>query len=312
MRICITMFVGWGNSGDEGTLLAMMDSLGNHEYIVCTNLPYTLSNAYARRMPMIHEVRHIYDWRTDYDTFLLGGGELSWGFGWRQGIQAFATQKPTMNYGVGYGRSLFNPRLYRLYREFLTQFDAVTVRDEQSQRMAEQIGVETTLTMCPSINLKTEKFDCPENMIVVCPRYEDFEENDAQVDWLYKRLREVEDEVLLVPFGPYNREGTPVDLQLCRQLKSKLGHSEIFETDGFSPRKVKYLISRSKEVISGGRYHALVWAVAHDVPFECSPTAIRNYPKIEAFQQMYQKYGGEKLKEMERQNEKVFWRLFNE
>lgn len=211
-RICITGFYAWGNSGDEGILLAMMDSLGDHEYVVCTNLPYTLSQVYAHRIR--RQVRHIYDVATDYDVFLLGGGGLSWGFGWRQAIQAFAEHKPCMNYGVGYVQQFFVPKLHRLYREFLSQFDDLTVRDEQSQRMAEQLGLQATLTMCPSINLKEEKCRCPENMIVVCPRYEDYEGNEVQLNWLASRLKGFEDEVLLVPFAPYNREGVPVDLSL--------------------------------------------------------------------------------------------------
>jgi len=318
MRICITAFAGWGNSGDEGILLAIMDTLGHdNQYIVCTNLPYTLASEYQRRLSQQNidvecQVRHIYDGATDYDVFLLGGGGLSWGYGWRQAIQAFAEQKPSMNYGVGYTQLLFRPRLFRLYREFLTQFDAITVRDKDSQVMAQQLGVDVTLTMCPSINLKEEKCECPRNMIAVCPRYEDYQGNEAQLEWLTTKLEDVGDEVVLVPFAPYNREGDPVDLALCRELNRKLKHSRIFETDGFSPRKIKYLISRSKQVISGGRYHALVWAAAHNVPFEASPTALPNYPKIRRFEQMQLKYGSEKLKEMEKQNQKIFWRLFDE
>jgi len=306
-RICITAFLGWGSSGDEGILLSIMDSLGkDNEYIVCTNLPWLFAEEYRRRMPTLQEVRHVYDFRDDYDVFLLGGGALSWGFGWRQALTAFAANKPSMNYGVGYDtHQIFHPKMKNLYREFLSQFNAITVRDEHSQKIAEEIGVKSTLTMCPSINLKEEKYDCQKNMVAVCPRYEDFGSNDPQLKWITSQLSDG-DEVLLIPFAPYNREGVPVDLALCRELNCKIKHSQILETDGFSPRKVKYAISQSKKVISGGRYHALVWAASYNIPFKVCPTALINYPKVKAFQDMHQKYGSEKLKNMEKENKEIF------
>ena len=306
-RICITAFLGWGSSGDEGILLSIMDSLGNdNEYVVCTNLPWVFAEEYRKRVPSVQEVRNVYDVRDDYDVFLLGGGALSWGFGWRQALTAFASNKPSMNYGVGYDtHQIFHPKMKNLYREFLSQFNAITVRDEHSQQVAEEIEVETALTGCPSINLKEEKFDCPKNMVAVCPRYEDYGSNEPQLKWITSQLRD-EDEVLLIPFAPYNREAVPVDLDLCREIHRRIKHSQILEIDGYSPRKVKYAISQSKKVISGGRYHALVWAAAHNVPFEAYPTASTNYPKVKAFQEMHRKYGSGKLKEMEKENKRIF------
>lgn len=309
MRICITGFYGWGNNGDEGILLSIMDSLGDNEYVVCTNLPYTLSENYRKRLPVLEDVRHMYDGRSDYDAFLLGGGGLSWGFGWRQALVALSAEKPSMNYGVGYStRSMFHKKLMGLYAEFLKQFDAITVRDEQSLQLLRELGVQGALTMCPSINLKGEKFDCPQNMIAVCPRYEDavsYDHNKPQIDWMFSRLQNVSDEVLLIPFAPYNKEGVPVDLALCRDLAKRLRNAQILDVDGYSPRKIKYAISKSKLVISGGRYHALVWAAAHNVPYEVCPSATENYPKANAFIEMHKKYGN-KLKEMELKNKQTF------
>lgn len=308
-RICITGFYGFGNAGDEGILLAMLDSLGENKYVVCTNLPYTMLEDYQSRFPPnTVEVRQIYDVRNDYDAFILGGGGLGWGYGWHQALTALSSDKPSMTYGVGLNwHERYIPKLNRLYSEFLNRFDAVTVRDRCSLVMAEEIGVQTPdLTMCPSINLKEEKFDCSKGMIAVCPRYEDWVSNDEQLNWLTNRLKDVEDEVMLIPFAPFNEEGVPVDLFLCVELKRRLKHATILNLqEGFSPRKVKYAISQSKLVISGGRYHAIVWAAAHNVPFEVSPTSYR-YPKVGAFELMFNEFGGEKLKEMEKQNKRTF------
>lgn len=310
-RVCITGFYGWGNAGDEGILLAIMDSLGENKYVVCTNLPYTMLEGYQARFPKdTVEVRQIYDVRNDYDAFILGGGALGWGFGWHQAITAFASDKPAMTYGIGLNwHERYHPKLNRLYSAFLNRFDEVTVRDRCSQVMAENIGVYgVMLTSCPSINLKEEKFDCPKGMIAVCPRYEDWVSNDAQLDWLTNRLKDVEDEVLLIPFAPYNTEFLPIDLSLCLELKKRLKHSVILNASLLNPRHIKYVISQSKLVISGGRYHAVVWATAHNIPFEVSPTSYL-YPKVGAFEGMFIEFGGEKLKEMEKNNAKTFHNL---
>jgi hypothetical protein len=122
------------------------------------------------------------------------------------------------------------------------------------------------------------------------------------VDWIVKTLNggTKRDEVLLIPFSPQDREGNLRDLHLCQEISSILGGAEILSTDGFSPRRIKYAISRSRLVLSGGRYHALVWAAAH-VPFTTGEDAMKKFPKLLHFIHMFKKYGSE-IKEMEKLN----------
>ena len=306
MRVGIAGFYGWGNSGDEGRLLAIIDSLGSdNENLVNTTLPFNLANEYRRKLPWcVEEVRQINDTRTDYDVYLLGGGELNWGYGWRQCLAIFSASVPCLNYGIGYSKQfLYNDKLKPVYREVLANFDAITVRDEQSFNILKEIGLNPALTMCPAINLEVEKFSCPDGMIAVCPRYEDNGDNEAQINWLTKRLEGLGDEVLLIPFAPHDKQGNMVDLELCHEIKKKVPGSSILKVDGHSPRKIKYAISKSRLVISGGRYNALVWATSHNIPFEVSPTGIENYPKIGDFIEMHEKH--ENLKEMERRNKEI-------
>jgi len=306
MRIGIAGFYGWGNSGDEGILLSIIDSLGSdNEYLVSTTLPFNLAEEYRRKLPLcVEEVRQIYDTRTDYDVYLLGGGGLDWGFGWRQCFAVFLASVPCMNYGVGYSnRSLYDDKLKPAYREFLANFNAITVRDERSLNILTEIGLNPALTMCPAINLEEEKFNCPEGRIAVCPRYEDLGSNELQINWFIRRLEGLGDEVLLIPFAPHDKQGHRIDLELCSEIAKKIPGSRILKLDGYSPRKVKYAISKSKLVISGGRLHALVWAASHNIPFEVSPMGIEKIHKIGAFIEMHEKYGN--LKELERRNKEI-------
>ena len=315
MRILIAGFGGWNNCGDEAILQAIMDELGNHDYIVSTTLPFQFLPSYCVKIPNLIDARQIYDIRTDVDAYLLGGGKLNWGYGWRQALAMFSANVPSMNYAVAYGKhpSLYHSKLNRLYAEFLSQFNAVTVRDQDSFDLLSELGVQSTLTMCPAINLKEEKIDCPEGMIAVCPRYEDSDQmgnpgnNQPQIDWIVNRLKGLEDEVLLIPFAPKDMEGKPVDLALCREISTRLKGAPILSVD-FNPRQVKYAISKSRLVISGGRYHAVLWAIAHNVPYEVSPT--QSYKRITALISTHQKYG-DKLKEMEKANVNIFRKIMN-
>lgn len=272
---------GFGNVGDEGILQAIMDSLGlEHEYTVATSLPFTMTQIYSGRIPNATEVRTLDDTRVDYDACIYGGGKIDWGFGWGFFLRAFTVKIPTMAYGISLRLDEEVPRkLWLLYSEYFKQFNAVAVRDTASQVMLAGLSVSSQVTTCPASALKEEKTTCPENAIAVCPRFGDYNnngevDNSAQVDWFVNRLgSEDKDKINLIPFFPTDLEGHLRDFELCKQINTRLGGGcNIFPCNGYNARKVKYAISRSKLVISGGRYHAIVWAMAHGIPYEIAPT----------------------------------------
>jgi len=317
MRIEVVGFYGWGNTGDEGILRAIMDSLGpGNAYVISTSLPFNLWDHYVKNHldPRVLEVRSLQDVRTDYDALILGGGKLPFGYGWMQVLNALSREKPVMNYGVGYRfDQVYSERLKPLYRDFLSHFQAITVRDPESFSFLESIGVQSSfyLSMCPAINLEELLVpSCPEGKIVVCPRYEDNPVNNLpQTEWIVDHLKDDRpSDIILVPFAPRNMEEVDVDLALCKEISRRLGGVEIFYTDGFSPRKVKYLISKSSHVISA-RYHGLLWASAHGIPFEAPTPTLNVHPKLRGFLEMHSRYGSEGLKRGETRNRLAFERM---
>lgn len=283
----------------------MLDTLGHeHEYVLCTTLPFDRLEDYRKTLPYcVDEVRQVNDTRCDYDAFILGGGGLTWGFGWTQALVALK-HVPSMIYGVGFTKKpTYNPELAGLYMNFLDLFDAITVRDKYSKDMLyADCDVKTVLTGCPSINLEPQPYICPEDAVVVCPRYEDYRGNWGQIEWLKNRLKDVDDKILFVPFAPYDMWGTKVDHSIIDNITPDLENYEII--DNHNPRQIKHLISQSKLVISGGRLHALIWAAAHGVPYEVYPEAL-NEEKIRAFLWMDKTYG-QKLGDLERKNLEEF------
>lgn len=323
-------FYGYNNLGDEGILYAIVDEIREVDespaIIVSTTLPSNQRDKYLDTLKQVIPeticVRDTYDTRNDYDVFLLGGGNLNWGYGWRLALSAFASRKKSMNYGVGYtahmGAPLYHPKLNGLYREFLNQFDAVSVRDNISHQLLNTIGVINHLTMCPGINLNEKPHTWTlskrsvilldpeksgdvvnEGSIVVCPRFEDSDlhgrpgNNEPQVNWIENRLKDESTPITLLNLAPG-------DLKLCQDIKWDIANpTQIVNT--LDPRMAKYIISKAKLLISGGRYHAVLWAIAHNVPYELVPTGVR-YEKVPELIETHLRLDGEALKLRERRN----------
>lgn len=309
MKIEICGFYGFGNIGDEAILQAIMQELGSsNEYIISTSLPYPYFENYKKTINK--EIRLHEDFRTDIDAYILGGGGLGWGYGWRQCLSIFAKNVPCMNYGVGYyrgGKEYYSSKLHGLYYEFLKNFNIISVRDEHSQNFIKEINhnLSPVLTFDPAINLKEERFDFPKNKIMVFPRYEDGISNQLQLDWFVNELKDVSHEVILSACAPRNVEGYPVDLALCQYLKDRLSGSEILNVSGFEPGKIKYAVSQSRLIYSGGRYHPIVFAISHGINFKIAPTAI-NDPKLPYLLDMYYKYGRDELIKLANKNKELF------
>ena len=293
-RVCISGFYGWGNTGDEAILLSIIDKLSDHEIIVSTTLPYTLLADYKSRLPdRVVDVRTVYDTRLDFDYYILGGGELGWGYGLRQAVCVLASDFiKAIHFGIGYNRNsrLNVKKMYPLFYSFLSLFDFVAVRDIETVELLKDIGIKPHLTMCPALSLREEPIaEIYKDAIVVVPRFSDFgrEWDEKQMSWICDVLRDIEEKIVFVPFAHSDREGRLLDMQLCLEIKERIGRGLIFPNDGFTPREVKALIASSKMVITGGRYHALLWALGANKAFRIFPLAKERYSKISALLKTY-------------------------
>lgn len=335
MKICITGFFGWGNVGDEAILLSIMDELGrDNEYIISTSLPYcnnnwgNYHNILKNKGYNIVEVRGHEDLRTDFDVYILGGGELNWGYAWRQCLSVFASRLDEsgikcMNYAVGYNRKwYYNKKLHGLYYSFLKNFDKITVRDFGSLELLKEIKLSNvvmepdniTLTFDSSILLKERKFyDCPTGKVLVFPRYEDYGmgSNNDQIEWLVNELKDVNEDVVIVACAPKNIEGVNIDMKLCIELNGRLKNSLVIEMSPFEPEKLKYLIGQSNMVYSGGRYHPLVFAISEEIPFKTYPGGLL-YAKNVGLIGMYTEYGKDGLIELTKKNKEIFFEMIGD
>ncbi|MEM1544798.1 MAG: polysaccharide pyruvyl transferase family protein [Candidatus Bathyarchaeia archaeon] len=299
MRIAISGHYGWGNTGDEAILQSIMDALGyEKQYLIYTCLPSIYHKKYKELLGNIEDIRPIYDGRLDFDICIFTGDTLRHGLSFV--LHALINNKPNILYGIGGYEFIANQKIKNIMIELIKAINEVTVRDEELYNHLLNLGAKATLVADPALTLHERPTYCPSDFIAVCPRYYDEQTNIIEAHKIIDRLRKTNDEILLIPFHPYDVEGNKRDILLCEEIAKHVANATILQTDGYHPREVKYVISKSKMVISGGRYHAILWAIAHNKPFEIlTPTFDR---KINSLVEMYKKYGAGTMISMAHKN----------
>lgn len=304
-KVIINAWTGWNNSGDEAILQSILESLESLELDITigTSIPYPFFEQHSNLI-----AHPVISWDTtliDYDIHIISSGGAGYNLPWKQILNAKSKNKKLMIYGGGIETDdlPFTKNIEMALCELYKLFDVITVRSLASQRLLTDIGIESILTMDPAINLELEKWDCPENYVVVCPRFPDYEHVNVVIDYFIETLKSIKDEVILLPFGPYNLENHLTDLYVCNKIKETL-NIPIYD---FHPvadiKKVKYLISKSKKVITNGRYHALLFAIAENIEYELTNTGIQ---KNNALIEMHKQFNAEELKNTERKNFEMF------
>ena len=304
-KVIINAWTGWNNSGDEAILQAILQSFKPLELDITigTSIPYTFFERHSSiiKYPVISQDTTI----LEYDIHLFGLGGLGYNLPWKQILNAKSKNKKLMIYGGGMEviDLKFTQNIKNALSEMYKLFDIITVRSLKSKEVLDDFGIESILTMDPAINLESEKWDCPENYVVVCPRFPDYGHVNGVIDYFIESLKSIKDEVILLPFGPYNLENHLTDLYVCNKIKETLN----IPIYNFHPitdiKKVKYLISKSKKVITNGRYHALLFAIAENTEYELTDNQIeKNNTLIE----IHKQFNAEELKNMERKNFELF------
>lgn len=298
-RIILNGYFGWRNMGDEAVAQAIIQQAKNFEVTLGTSLPFNLIPKYQKEVGL--PVVHFDDVHPKFDAHLCGLGGANFDTPWKQIITSKIRGEKLLLYGSGVDFPLENwQRAKPLLSAYYKNFDAVTVRSLRGKELMDEMGVESTLTMDPAINLEPEPWDCPKGKIVVAARYPDLHTVNETLEFLIDYLRPIKDEIILVPFASYNMEDYPVDHYICEQIKHHLG-APIFDAHPvFDVRKTKYLIGKSKKLITNGRYHSLLFAISEGTPYELIGN--EHHLKYETLMKMDKKFTLEQLKQMERKN----------
>ncbi len=300
MHLVISGYYGYGNTGDEAILTALVDELRrcypDVRFTVLSAAPEATARQYKMEAIPRWSLRAIWRALRGADLLISGGGGLIQDATSRLspfyylGILRLArlAGTPYMIFAQGLG-----PLHCRLARwataRCFRHAAAITVRDEPSARLLSQLGVTTPpieVTADPALLLKP----CPPHRTVELLRKLGLSEAAPLIgitlrSWaacdvvgsvaaLIRHLHESQaGQVLLIPFQPGE------DLGLAWRVASEAAAAPVTILDqALEPRELLGIISRLDLLISM-RLHGLIFAASAQVP----AVALSYDPKVEAF-----------------------------
>jgi polysaccharide pyruvyl transferase CsaB len=306
MNFLLSGYYGFGNAGDEAVLAAILDHLGERvpdgsRFIVTAGDPAATialhgnSRHHVDAVPRQHP-RQLVQAIKACDVFISGGGSLLQDVTSLRNIVYYTSlirlarlsRKPVMIYAQGVG-PLIRPLSQKLARAAVQSARAITVRDEDSKRLLQRIGVQRKIevtadpvwALTPATysrqhtgdNTRAANGAAPTWGISLrpWPGYEyDPQHSSVIADGLRHARQSINARFRFLPM-----QGS-TDRDILYGLY-EAGHDEIVDTSGLHPREVMAECGRC-DVMIAMRLHALIFAAAQRVP--C--VAINYDPKVEA------------------------------
>ncbi len=311
--ILISGYYGFGNTGDEAILAAIIHQLRQripdcHLTVISGNPEWTNRDHADVEAISWLDLTQIISAIEAADLILCGGGGLFhdyWGLdpdsilrSGHWGISFFAEApllaallgKPTMMYGVGVG-PLFSDETRRIVKCVFNLAHVITVRDAESKRLLEDIGVESNrveVTADPAFAVLPEEFSSTTAFwedkgprIGVVVRHWDFKVfpgywERVVAEALDRFLAEVSGQALFIPFQAV--EGRQEnDRAVIQRVRGQMQHGERCRSldAPLVPAKMAGLIA-SCDLVIGMRLHSLVFAITTGVPM----AALSYDPKV--------------------------------
>ena len=304
--VIISGYYGFDNCGDEAILMVMIQELSKHippeRIIVLSQTPQKTKTKY--KVNAIHRLNIflIMGQLRKAGIFISGGGGLLQDVSGRGlsivyylGLIVLAQffKVPVAVYGQGIG-PVKKPINRRLIKFILAKVKLILVRDEQSQKLLQKLGIkkdsvqvnaDTSFLLLkeglPDHILKKYKLDREEKIIIyeqigfVLRNCEAIKQDYEQKITLLANsvaylIEKQQANIFFVPFQPNN------DLSLYEDLRKIINQSEVdCLYDEINPAQMLSLFSKFSLVI-GMRFHAIIFATICNIPF----IAIDYDPKV--------------------------------
>ena len=294
LKIVLSGYYGFDNVGDEAILFAIIQSLKEYHpgvnLTVLSNNPEKTASSYqvdAVNRWNFNEVRKAIK---ESDCLISGGGSLLQdetgmkSISYYSGVMKIAQflKKPVFIYAQGLGpvKSMINRKIMK---HVLQASEVITVRDKQSKRFLEEIGVTKSIQLVPDpvMGIDAEDFisgiaksgDSGKRVISVSIRK--WTEDLSYLNKVAEGLDGLADnghDILMVPMhGKYDHE---TSVLVTGMMKNKV---EIFPYDSSIQEKMAAV--KDSDVLLGMRLHALIFASVGNTPF----VALSYDPKIDSF-----------------------------
>ncbi|WP_349408650.1 polysaccharide pyruvyl transferase CsaB [Pseudalkalibacillus sp. SCS-8] len=294
MRIVISGYYGFDNIGDEAIVFSIIQSLRSVEkdveVVVLSNNPEKTAALYGVEAVNRWKMAEVKEALKTSDGLISGGGSLFQdSTGWKSipyygGIIKLARwlKKPVFIYAQGIGP--LNLSFSRwIVRHVMNQASQVTVRDQDSKNLLEEIGVRKELEIVPDPVIGFdgelasdwyEKQGFSGRVLTVSVRNwkenEDFKTTIAEE--LDRFMDQFEAEVVFVPMhGAHDRDAS-------QDIMDKMKHSAHMAPFDASIDEKIAIIGKS-DLLFGMRLHSLIFAAVTYTPF----LALSYDPKIDSF-----------------------------
>ena len=304
-KIFITGYYGFGNTGDEAILTAMLEHLRelrqDLQITVTSATPEKTAATYGVQSILWSDALAMFEAVRQTDLVIIGGGGIFhdyWGFNpnafltdnhWgisfytAPAVMAAIYEKPVMLYAIGVG-PLLSEHGRRFTKVACDASVAISVRDKASRELLESIGVPAeriTETIDPVFGFSTEKdtaaletvldLKAAHPLIGVALRHWDvgihpgFWEQEVAAG-LDLFLQNHEGSILFVPFQHLEGKAED-DAAIAHRIRSRMKHQSRTAVlePEFSPKQI-YTVLSECDLVVGMRLHSLILSILGRVP----------------------------------------------
>ncbi len=287
-RVVISGYYGFDNSGDDAILKAIIDDMQSMakdiDIVVLSKDPEKTKKMYGVESINRFNFLKIAKTLKNSDLFISGGGSLlqdvtsSRSLWYYLATMKLASilNKPYMVYANGIGP--IDGKLNRdLTRKVLNKAAYITLRDEESKKFVEDLGVKNKklkVTADPVFTLKASsnsrvkeiftKEDIPVNKNLIGISIREWKNNKNVIDVITQVIKYIKSEydvdILLIPMH------YPEDLYISEEIISKIDGNYVHVLKSrYSVEEIMGVIEKL-DIILAMRLHALIYAATQEVP----------------------------------------------
>ncbi len=299
MKIVVSGYYGFNNSGDDALLAAIIENIHSindkAEITVLSNSPKDTKAIYNAKAVHRYNIFSVLYAISSCDVLLSGGGTLIQDATSTKSLYYYLSiiklaklfKKKVMLYANGIG-PLKSFKNIETTKNVLNEVDLITLRDENSQKELEQIGVNRPkihLTADPAFLINPneagddifENYGIPKDKEILCVSVRRAKGNPAAFEQMVADFCDYayDKHGLFTVFLPMQQR---VDYSIAASIKGKMKNKSVVIGTNYQAASMLSLISKMK-ICLGMRLHTLIYAASCNVPI----IGIVYDPKVNGF-----------------------------
>lgn len=286
MKIVISGYYGFNNSGDDALLMSIVDNIRsideNAEITVLSNSPKDTKRIYKANAVYRYNILGVIYAIATCDLLISGGGTLIQDATSTKSLYYYLSiiklakllKRKVMLYANGIG-PLTSFHNIETTKNVLNEVDLITLRDENSKKELEQIGVtrpEIYLTADPAFLLEAdnsggdiiENYGIPKDRPILCVSVRKAKNNPADFEKIIAEFCDYayDKHGFFTVFLPMQQR---VDYAISASIKNKMKNKGVVIGTAYQASSMLSLISEM-HVCVGMRLHTLIYASSCNVP----------------------------------------------